>query len=204
MFDIRSMLKKALLVLSIIFAAVTTHAQTADEVYNQYLDFNLARLQGETDKALTLGQDIIPNVDKLKENARISFYYSIGNLFENDSQSVKAVEYYEKVAAAVPNYYVVQRALGYLYMKQVNEISDKLNAAKSDLNENKRLTALYIAAAKKALPHLEKAQACDPNDDTLTLIKLLYKNTKDTQGAATLNSRLKELSKNCIDLLNDK
>ncbi|MCQ6958497.1 tetratricopeptide repeat protein [Mucilaginibacter aquariorum] len=204
MFDIRPMLKKALLLLSIIFAAVTTHAQTADEVYNQYLDFNLARLQGETDKALTLGQDLIPNVDKLKENARISFYYSIGNLFENDSQSVKAVEYYEKVAAAVPNYYVAQRALGYLYMKQVDEISDKLNAAKSDVNENRRLTALYIAAAKKALPHLEKAQACDPNDDTLALIKLLYKNTKDTQGAATLNARLKELSKNCIDLLNDK
>ena len=204
MFDIRSMLKKTLLLLSIIFAAVTTQAQTADEVYNQYLDFNLARLQGETDKALTLGQDIIPNVDKLKENARISFYYSIGNLFENDSQSVKAVEYYEKVAAAVPNYYVVQRALGYLYMKHVEAISDKLNAAKSDINENKRLTALYIAAAKKALPHLEKAQACDPNDDTLALIKLLYKNTKDTQGAATLNARLKELSKNCIDLLNDK
>jgi tetratricopeptide (TPR) repeat protein len=204
MFDIRSMLKKVLLLLSIIFAAVTTHAQTADEVYNQYLDFNLARLQGETDKALTLGQDLIPNVDKLKNNARISFYYSIGNLFENDNQSVKAVEYYEKVAAAVPNYYVVQRALGYLYMKQVNEISDKLNTAKSDINENKRLTALYIAAAKKALPHLEKAQACDPNDDTLALIKLLYKNTNDTQSAATLNTRLKDLSKNCIDLLDDK
>jgi tetratricopeptide (TPR) repeat protein len=204
MFDIRSMLKKALVLLSIVFATVTTQAQTADEVYNQYLDFNLARLQGETDKALTLGQDLIPNVDKLKQNARISFYYSIGNLFENDSQSVKAVEYYEKVAAAVPNYYVVQRALGYLYMKQVDEISDKLTAAKSDVNENKRLTALYIAAAKKTLPHLEKAQACDPNDDTLALIKLLYKNTKDTQGAATLNARLKELSKNCIDLLDDK
>jgi tetratricopeptide (TPR) repeat protein len=69
------------------------------------------RLQGETDKALTLGEDIIPNADKLKANARNNFYYAIGNLYENDGQSVKAVEYYEKVAAAVPNYYVVQRAL---------------------------------------------------------------------------------------------
>lgn len=204
MFDIRFMLKKAILFLSIVFAAATTHAQTADEVYNQYLDFNLARLQGETDKALTLGQDLIPNADKLKDNTRINFYYSIGNLFENDNQSVKAVEYYEKVAAAVPNYYVVQRALGYLYMKQVEDIAAKLNAAKSDNSENKRLTNLYIAAAKNVLPHLEKAQACDPNDDTLALIKLLYKNTNDTQGAATLNTRLKVLSQNCIDLLNDK
>jgi tetratricopeptide (TPR) repeat protein len=104
------MLKKALLIVFISFSAVVTYAQTAEEVYNQYLDFNLARLQGETDKALTLGQDIIPNADKLKANVRNNFYYAIGNLFENDGQSVKAIEYYEKVAAAVPNYYVVQRA----------------------------------------------------------------------------------------------
>lgn len=180
------------------------HAQTADEVYNQYLDFNLFRLQGQTDKALSLGQDIIPNVDKLKDNVRNNFYYSIGNLFENDGQSVKAIEYYEKVAAAVPNYYVVQRALGYQYLKQVDELSAKLNAARSDINENKRLTELYVAAVKKTLPHLEKAQACDPNDDTLALIKTLYKNIKDPQGLATLNTRLSALSKNCVDLLDDK
>jgi tetratricopeptide (TPR) repeat protein len=198
------MFKRATLLIFTIFIALSTHAQTADDMYNKYLDFNLARLQGETDKAIDLGQDIIPNVDKLKENVRNNFYYSIGNLFENDGQSVKAIEYYEKVVAAVPNYYVAQRALGYQYMKQVTDISAKLNAAQSDINENKRLTALYVTAAKKALPHLEKAQACDPNDETLTLIKTLYKNIKDPQRLATLNTRLKALSKNCIDLLDDK
>jgi tetratricopeptide (TPR) repeat protein len=198
------MLKKALLILFISFSAVAARAQTADEVYNQYLDFNLARLQGETDKALNLGQDIIPNADKLKVNVRNNFYYSIGNLFENDGQSVKAIEYYEKVAAAVPNYYVVQRALGYQYLKQVDDLSAKISAAQSDINENKRLTTLYVAAVKKTLPYLEKAQACDPNDDTLALIKTLYKNIKDQQGLATLNTRLLALSKNCIDLLDDK
>jgi len=198
------MLKKALLILSISFSAVAAHAQTADEVYNQYLDFNLYRLQGEADKALTLGQDIIPNADKLKVNVRNNFYYSIGNLFENDGQSVKAIEYYEKVAAAVPNYYVVQRALGYQYLKQVDDLRAKINAAQSDINENKRLTMLYVAAVKKALPYLEKAQACDPNDDTLALIKTLYKNIKDQQALTNLNTRLQGLSKNCIDLLDDK
>jgi tetratricopeptide (TPR) repeat protein len=198
------MLRKALLILFISLSTMIVHAQTADEVYNQYLDFNLFRLQGQTDKALSLGQDIIPNVDKLKDNVRNNFYYSIGNLFENDGQSVKAIEYYEKVAAAVPNYYVVQRALGYQYLKQVDELSAKLNAARSDINENKRLTELYVAAVKKTLPHLEKAQACDPNDDTLALIKTLYKNIKDPQGLATLNTRLSALSKNCVDLLDDK
>lgn len=198
------MLKKALLALFISFSAIATYAQTAEEVYNQYLDFNLARLQGETDKALTQGQDIIPNADKLKANVRNNFYYAIGNLYENDGQSVKAIEYYEKVAAAVPNYYVVQRALGYQYLKQVNVLSAQVNAAQTDASENKRLTILYTAAVKKALPYLEKAQACDPNDETLALIKSLYKNIKDTQGLATLNTRLAALSKNCIDLLDDK
>src|SRR6478609_9078497 len=109
------MLKKAVILLAIIFSAAFAKAQTEDEVYNKYLDFNLARLQGETDKAMDIGQDILPNAGKLKESARINFYYSIGHLFENDGQSVKAIEYYEKVAAAVPDYYVVRRALGYIY-----------------------------------------------------------------------------------------
>jgi hypothetical protein len=78
----------------------------------------------------------------------------------------------------VPNYYVVQRALGYQYLKQVNTLSDQVNAAQSDAGENKRLTVLYTAAAKKTLPYLEKAQACDPNDETLTLIKLALQKHK--------------------------
>lgn len=198
------MLKKALLFISILFSSVAVKAQTADDVYNLYLDFNLARLQGETAKAMELGEQILPDAGKLSDKTRTSFYYSIGNLYENDSQSGKALQYYEKVAAAVPDYYVVQRALGYLYLKQADDISTKLNAATSDAAENKRLTALYNTAVKKALPHLEKAEACDPNNETLSLIKTLYKNIGDAQGAATLGNRLKELSKNCIDLLSDK
>ena len=198
------MLKKAILLLLIAFAATITQAQTPEEVYNSYLDFNLARLQGETVKALDIGEQISPNADKLTDKARISFYYSLGNLYENDSQSVKALPLYEKVAAAVPDYYVVQRALGYMYMKQVEDIAAKLNAAKTNPIENKRLTDLYATAVKKALPHLEKAQACDPDNDTLKLIKMLYKNIKDDKGLSTLNSRLATLAKNCVDLLTDK
>jgi tetratricopeptide (TPR) repeat protein len=198
------MLKKAILLLVIAFMATTTKAQTADEVYNSYLDFNLARLEGRTENALELGEQLMPNADKLTDKARISFYYSLGNLYENDSQSVKALPLYEKVAAAVPDYYVVQRALGYMYMKQADDIATKLNAAKTNAAENKRLTDLYTTAVKKVLPHLEKAQACDPDNNTLSLIKTLYKNIKDDKGLSTLNSRLAILAKNCVDLLTDK
>jgi hypothetical protein len=57
--------------------------------------------------------------------------------------------------------------------------------------------------AKKALPHLEKAQACDPSDDTLEIIKTLYQKLNDQQSLGTLNDRLKQLHTNCIDILND-
>ena len=198
------MLKKTFLLLSIVFVTVTSKGQSAEDVYNQYLDFNLARLESRSTNALELGEEVMANADKLTDKSRISFYYSLGNLYENDGQSVKALPLYEKVAAAVPDYYVARRAVGYMYLKQAEDIATKLNAAKSNINENKRLTALYAAAVKKTLPHLEKAQACDPNNETLALIKMLYKNINDQQGLNSLNTRLAAQSKNCIDLLSDK
>ncbi|TWR27864.1 hypothetical protein FPZ42_01230 [Mucilaginibacter achroorhodeus] len=185
------MLKKLLFTISFVSAIYCCKAQTAEEVYNKYLDYNLARMQGETEKALDLGADLIPNIDKLKPGARNNFYYSIANLYENNDQSVKAIEYYQKVVAAVPDYYVAQRGLGYQYAKQAEALKASGGAA-------------YIAAVRKALPHLEKAQACDPDDDTLKLIKLYYNNINDKTGLATLNERLKKLSKTCVDLLDDK
>lgn len=182
---------RLLLLAGLLLTFCRVSAQTADEVYNQYLDFNLARLQGEKDKALSLGEDLLPNVEKLKANARISFYYSIGNLYENNAQSVKAIECYEKVVAAVPDYYVAQRGLGYLYAKQADDLRATGGAG-------------YPALVRKALPHLEKAQACDPDKDTLDLIKLMYTQIHDTAGLFTLNKRLKQLSKSCVDLLDDK
>ncbi|MDB5124361.1 MAG: hypothetical protein JWP94_2490 [Mucilaginibacter sp.] len=198
------MLKKIFILIVIVFAGFSAKAQTADEVYNQYLDFNLARLQGEKDKASDLGEKILPNAEKLPEKARTNFYFSIGKIYEDTKQLQKARFYYEKVAAAAPDYYVVHRALGYIYLEDVKIIEKKLNASLNDQALNAQLTKDYSSAVKKALPHLEKAQACDPSDETLAIIKLLYKNIHDPRGVSTLDGRLKELSKNCIDVLSDR
>ncbi|MDB5132894.1 MAG: hypothetical protein JWR02_2643 [Mucilaginibacter sp.] len=198
------MLRKIFLLVFIIFMGVAAKAQTADEVYNQYLDFNLARFQGEQDKILGLGEKLLPNAEKLPEKARTNFYFSIGKIYEDNNQPQKARIYYEKVATAAPNYYVVHRALGYIYLGDVKIIEKKLNASANDQALNAQLTNDYNNAVKKALPHLEKAQACDPSDETLAIIKLLYKNIHDPRGASTLDGRLKELSKNCIDVLSDR
>lgn len=200
------MLKKSFLLILAAFISQAAFAQSANDVYNQYLDFNLARLQGETSKVLTLGEAILPNAGELPEKARISFYFSIGKMYEDNKQFDNAMPYYEKVAVAVPDYYVVHRALGYLYLEQIRGIEDKLNASVSihDKKANDRLTIAYNDAARKALPQLEKAQACDPSDETLAIIKRLYRNIKDSKGLDSLDSRLKDLSKHCIDILDDK
>ena len=200
------MFKNICLFLTLVLGYTAVNAQTisADSVYNQYLDFNLARFQGEQDKVLEIGENIIPNAGKLPPKAQVNFYFGAGKMYEDNNQPAKALIYYEKVAAAVPDYYVVHRALGYLYLDKVKKLEQKLNASTNDNKLNAELTSEYINAVKKALPHLEKTQACDPSDETLTIIKLLYKNIKDTRGLNNLDARLKLLSKHCIDILEDK
>jgi tetratricopeptide (TPR) repeat protein len=189
-----AMFKKTFLAVFILFMGIVAQAQTADDVYNRYLDFNLARLQGEQEKAMDLGEKILLDTAKLPQKVHTSFFNAMAKLYEDDSQSVKAVIYYKMVVAAQPDYYVAHRALGYLYIKDIAEKPD--NEAMAD--------AAYISKVKNALPHLEKAQACDPDDSTLSLIKMLYKNIKDVPDLNSLSIRLNKLKKNCVDILSDQ
>ncbi len=200
------MLKTGILLFFIVLTGLTAHAQapSADAVYNQYLDFNLARFHGEQGKVTELAEKIIPNAGKLPEKARLNFYAAAGKMYEDNDQPEKAIPFYEKVVTAVPDYYVVHRALGYIYLKKTQVIGEQLNRSLSNPTAAARLSSAYANAAKKALPHLEKAQACDPSDETLATIKRLYKNIKDTNGAGTLDGRLKAVSKNCVDILSDR
>ena len=124
-------------------------------------------------------------------------------MYEDNEQPNKATPYYLKVVAAVPDYYVVNRALGYIYLDSARLLETKLNSAQTDNAANQKFFADYKTAALKTLPYLEKAQACDPSDETLQIIKTLYQNIKDTDGLNTLDSRLKQLGHNCIDILTD-
>lgn len=189
------MLRKILVTIILLMSVTLAHAQTGEDTYNKYLDFNLARLQGETDKAMDLSRQIMQDSAKLTVKVRINFFNSLAKLYEDDSQSVNAIPLYERVVAAEPNYYVAHRALGYLYLKNIPNADKPLNSPSTD--------AEYIKAVKKALPRLEKAQACDADDNTLTLIKTLYKNIGDDAGLNGLNNRLKALKGKCEDILSD-
>ena len=196
------MLKKMVLCLSLFSITTLTHAQTADKVYDQYLDFNLARFNNEFSKALLIGESLLPNAYKLPAKAKTIFNYSMGKLYEDSSQPDKAITYYEMVIAAEPEYYVPHRALGYLYLAPVNELQKKMQAIK-DPAEREKLLPQYKTAVLKALPHLEKAQACDQEEQTLAMIKLLYTNIKDTAGLTSLINRLTTLGRNCVTVLSE-
>jgi tetratricopeptide (TPR) repeat protein len=182
------MLKKAILFLILVTTATFAHAQTTEEVYDSYLDFNVAKLNDDAAQSIALAQKILPDTAKLTPKVRVAFYNSLAKLYEDDNQSINAIKYYKIVVAAQPDYYVAHRALGYLYIK---DISGK--PAVMNLN--------YIEKARLALPHLEKAQACDPDENTLKIIKVLYNNLNNEAALGTLPVRLAKLSKNCIDLL---
>ncbi len=193
------MFKKVALFLSLLFIGASAHAQTADQIYDQYLDMDVARTKKELSKALLIGESILPNASKLPEKTRIMFYNSLAKLYDDSFQADQAIIYYDKVLVAQPDYYVPHLALGYIYFNKVSDVSKKLQIAKGDA----KLMTDYKAMVSKALPHLEKAEACDPNDETLDMIKTLYTAIKDTAGLNTLKSRLANLSKNCVTVLSE-
>jgi tetratricopeptide (TPR) repeat protein len=198
------MFKQILFFLLLIPVGLSSKAQTTDTLFNKLADFDLARFNNDEAGAMHIGEGILRDTATLTPKVRISFFDRMAKLYEDDEQGAKAVFFYEKVAVAEPNYYVAQRALGYLYNDAAEEIHLKLYQTKKDDQTYQTLFDRYKKELLKALPHLEKAQACDPTDDTLDLIKTLYHNIHDEQGLNSLNDRLTGLSKNCIDILKDK
>lgn len=187
----------------LLFITQQTFAQNKESTYDRYLDYNLARFEGRSAQAFEMGKALLDSANNLSANTRIAFYNSIGKLYEDNNQPDNAMLYYEKVAAAVPDYYVAHRALGYLYLETVNELKAKLDATPENTTDYSILQTSYKEAVLKALPQLEKAQACDPSQETLDIIKTLYTQIADTASLGTLNTRLDKLSKHCLDILND-
>jgi tetratricopeptide (TPR) repeat protein len=201
--DILPLLKQALLTMTLIAMFGNANAQNADSVYNKYTDMNLARLEGNTSEALNLATQILPQAKLLPKKSQIPFYNTLAKLYEDTDQFDKAQPLYEKVIAAVPEYYVAHLALGHLYLRKADELSSKMNVSTGNAAAYQKLRTDYIAAVNKALPHLEKVQACDPYDENLQLITKLYNDIGNPAGVNGLDGRVKELKKKCVDILDE-
>lgn len=197
------MLNKAALFFLLLFAVTTVKAQTTDSLTTKLGDFDLARFNDNPLGAVQIGEKILPDTAQLSPKARISFLDHLAKAYIDNEQDKKALELYQKVAAAQPNYFVAQRALGYLYNEDAEDIQLKLYITPKTDPAYNNLFAEYKKAVLKSLPYLEKAQACDPDDDTLDLIRTLYQNIHESDQIASLPTRLSSLGKNCIDILDE-
>jgi tetratricopeptide (TPR) repeat protein len=199
------MIKRCFSLLVLILCLAAAKAQTADIVLlNRLGDFDMATLSGDANTAISIGEKILPDTAKMGPKVRINFFAKLAKAYDDGDEDAKAISYYEKVVAAEPNYYVAQRGLGYLYNAKAEDIQLKLYITPKDSPDYKALFESYRKDVQKALPLLEKAQACDADDDTLDLIRTLYMKIHDEQGLNSLKSRLPGLAKNCVDLLSDK
>jgi hypothetical protein len=183
--------------------SVCVKAQNDDKIFDQYADFNIARMLNKPDTAFKLGAEILLNVNKLSPKTQISFFNGLAKLYEDNNLPNKAQPLYEKVVAAAPDYYVAHLALGHIYLRKVDELAKRVNTSVGDKAAYNQYQKEYIVAVKKVLPHLEKVQACDPYDENLALIKKLYTSLKDPAGYAGLEDRLKPLRVKCLDILDD-
>ncbi len=199
------MLKNSLLLFLLLLGAIASNAQITDTtVLNKLGNFDMASLNGDSYGALLIGEQIVIDSAKLTQGIRINFFAKLAKAYDETEQNDKAIIYYQKVAAAAPDYFVVQRALGMLYNEQAEDIQLKLFRLAPNDPSYKTVSENYQNAVHKALPLLEKAQACDPDDDTLDLIETLYQNIGDEAGLNSFKQRLPELAARCVDLLDDK
>mgnify|MGYP003575061179 CR=1 FL=1 len=193
---------KAALLAAGLLSGTASYAQTKS-VNDLYLDFTLARGGNSTVRAIQIGEEILQHPEKLSPKTQVNFYYHLAKQYEVNHQDDKAVAFYEKVVAAEPDYYVPHMALGHLYLKPVNELVSKINASKNDRAAYQKYVKQFQEVLQRSIRHLERAQACDPNEELLGRIRDLYSRLPDKSGLSTLDSRLKSYSENCITVLTD-
>lgn len=200
------MTKTLTICLFLLLITKLTFSQTST-VKEKYWDYTQVRMvPGQQKEAITKALDLLEHKTELNEKQIANISFHLGRLYEETAQPEKSVPYYEECIKIVPGYYVPYRALAAMRLEKSNILSGKLNEAGKQ--KNIPLYNQYLAEYKKealiTLSYLEKAQACDPDEETLAMINFYYKSIKDSQSITTLDARLKKLAENCVTLLDDE
>lgn len=191
---------KHIAIILFIFLSKTAISQTP---VDQYYDFSLHLSEGDAEKAMVIAEKLIPSATSLSKKQQAIFYFKLARLYEDSKNAQKAITFYEKSLTLEPNYYVPHLALGYLYLGSANALSTKFKGEKTNTSVHQRYLTEYKGFLKRAVPHLEKAMACDPNDQVLASIKNAYLALDDISTFKSLDSRIDELNKSCVTVLSE-
>lgn len=170
---------------------------------DQYYDFSLHLSEGDADKAMEIAEKLIPSSTSLSKKQQAIFYFKLARLYEDRKNAQQAISFYQKSLKLEPNYYVPHLALGYLYLENAKTINTRIKSEKTTAATRQQYQTEYKASLRRAIPHLEKAMACDPNDQVLTSIKNAYLSLDDATTFKSLDSRINELNKNCVTVLTE-
>ncbi|TDG35215.1 hypothetical protein EZJ43_15060 [Pedobacter changchengzhani] len=193
-------------VLLVLLTAQTSFSQSQN-IKDAYFDFLQIRTEPyKAEESIKKGLELLQRSKELSMKQIASVTYHLGRLYEANEDMASAIPYYEKSIKLSPDYYVPYRALGFWYFKDAVDLGIKL----SRIDKVKEpalyaeLSADYKKLALKTTAYLEKSQACDPDDETLSMIVDLYNGIGDTDALSNLPKRLKLLEKNCVTLLDDE
>ncbi|WP_162796031.1 tetratricopeptide repeat protein [Pedobacter nanyangensis] len=197
------MMKKMLTLCVLLGTAFAVNAQNAKEGYQ---DFTVYRTTKGDAEHIAKMKKLLQQQEQLSPKQVTNLQYHLGRMHEEIGDAESALVYYEQSLKGEANYTVLRRALGFIYLGKTKPFVKQMNEASAAKNATANANAFskYKEMVLKALPHLEKYQACEPDEETLTIITNLYKSIKDQQSIASLPSRLKTMEGSCVTLLDDE
>lgn len=184
-------------------AAFVVKAQNTNQGYH---DFTVYRTTKGSAASIAKMKTLLQRQDQLSPKQVTNLQYHLGRMHEEVGDAENALLYYEQSLKGEGNYTVLRRALGFIYLNKTKAYVKQMNEASAAKNATANANAFskYKEMVLKALPHLEKYQACEPDEETLNIITNLYKSIKDQQSIASLPNRLKTMEGTCVTLLDDE
>ncbi|WP_367867632.1 tetratricopeptide repeat protein [Pedobacter sp. WC2423] len=200
------MKKTILLNLLLLFGVSTAFAQKQD-IKELYFDYTQSRMN-EDQNALTVekANSLLERSSELndKQVANVSFH--LARIYESMGKPEKAEPLYEKVTKLVPGYYVTYTSLGFINLKKCDTLGRKVSESAKLKNAalNEIAFKAYKIQVQKTIQYFEKAEACETDERTLSILTSLYKSIKDTTSLASFAERKALLGKDCVSLLDDE
>ncbi|WAC39214.1 hypothetical protein [Pedobacter sp. SL55] len=182
------------------------YASAQKSAKDNYHDFTVYRTTKGNEADIKKIKTLLDQKDQLTVKQVANAEYHLGRMYEEIGKPDEALLHYTESIKGEPNYSVLHRAMGFLYLNKTKPFVKQMNEASAAKNviANAKAFEDYKAMVQKALPHLEKYQACEPDDDTLLMINNLHKSIKEQKLLSNLPERLKVLAQNCVSLLEDE